>query len=60
VTETCDWLTSPVIDWFAQTVERAVLVEFDRYLASEGVEQTVRWARLIETEMEAHYGYMGI
>ena len=60
MTETCDWLTSPIIDWFAQTVERAVLIEFDRYLAGNGVEQTARWATRIETEMETHYGYLGM
>jgi hypothetical protein len=60
LTETCDWVTSPIVDWFGETVERAVLVEFDRYLASEGVEQTARWAVLLETEMEAQYGYMGM
>jgi hypothetical protein len=60
LTETCDWLTSPIMDWFAETVERAVLIEFDRYITSEGVEQTARWAMLIEAEMETHYGYLGM
>ena len=30
--ETCDWLSQPIVDWFIETVPRAVSVEFDRYI----------------------------
>jgi hypothetical protein len=38
--ETCNWLTEPVVRWFQETVSRAVLVEFDRYIQAGDLERT--------------------
>ena len=32
--ETCDWLSEPIVSWFAETALVAVRVEFDRYIAA--------------------------
>jgi hypothetical protein len=53
----CDWLTSPVVAWFAETVQRAVRVEFDRYIASGDLERTAQRLELIQAEMCAGCGF---
>ncbi|MEY4178784.1 MAG: hypothetical protein RLY70_2358 [Planctomycetota bacterium] len=58
--ETCDWLTEPIIPWFRQTVNYAVLVEFDRYIAAGDLAKTrERLARLQATSDQAG-GYVGM
>src|SRR5262245_39539464 len=32
--ETCDWLTQPASNWLAESVIKAVEVEFDRFIAA--------------------------
>jgi hypothetical protein len=43
--ETCGRLSPPVLEWFRQIVERAVLIEFDHFIAAGRLE-----ARLAELE----------
>ena len=58
--ETCDWLTEPIIPWFRQTVNFAVLVEFDRYIAAGDLAKTrERLARLQATSDQTG-GYVGM
>lgn len=58
--ETCDWLTNPVVQWFHETVERAVLIEFDRYIAAGDLQKTVERAAKLEAESDAHCGFVGM
>ena len=58
--ETCDWLTEPVVEWFHETVERAVLVEFDRYIAAGDLQKTVERAEKLEAESDSHSGFVGM
>jgi len=41
VSETCGGVPAVVLDWFTLAVERAVLVEFDRFIASGHLERRV-------------------
>jgi hypothetical protein len=41
VSETCGGLPAVVLDWFAVAVQRAVLVEFDRFIAAGHLERRV-------------------
>lgn len=53
--ETCDWLSQPIVNWLAETVKRAVRVEFDRYIeAGDLAQSTARVAKL-----EEHLGQSG-
>lgn len=53
--ETCDWLSQPIVNWLAETVTRAVRVEFDRYIeAGDLAQSTARVAKL-----EEHLGQSG-
>ncbi|HEX4129725.1 MAG TPA: hypothetical protein VHZ24_06755 [Pirellulales bacterium] len=58
--ETCDWLTQPIVAWFAETVPRAVIVEFDRYIAAGDLQATLERMKRLEAETDAQGGYMGM
>ena len=58
--ETCDWLTEPVVEWFRQTVERAVLVEFDCYIAAGDLKKTVERVERLEAKSDSHSGFVGM
>lgn len=58
--ETCDWLTGPVVAWFARTVEKAVIVEFDRYIAAGDLARTVARIKQLEAESDSRGGFLGM
>lgn len=58
--ETCDWLTEPVVAWFRETVRRAVVVEFDRYIASGDLALTLRRLQELEATCDAQGGFLGM
>lgn len=60
VEETCDWLTSAVVDWFAETVRHAVVVEFNRYIAAGDLQKAIQRIERIQAESDARGGYVGL
>jgi len=58
--ETCDWLTEPVVDWFREAVNRAVQVEFDRYIAAGDLQRTKERIARLEAESDARSGFLGM
>jgi hypothetical protein len=58
--ETCDWLTEPVVTWFAETVRRAVMVEFDRYIAGGDLAQTKKRIEQLQAESDRQGGFVGM
>jgi hypothetical protein len=58
--ETCDWLTEPIVDWFGETVARAVILEFDRYIAEGDLAITIQRIEQLEATQEAQGGYLGM
>lgn len=42
VSETCEGVPAVVVDWFCSAVERAVLVEFDRFIAAGTLAERVK------------------
>ncbi len=58
--ETCDWLTAAVVQWFADTVTRAVRVEFDRYIAAGDLQRTIERMEQLQAESDAHGGFLGM
>jgi hypothetical protein len=58
--ETCDWLTQPVVAWFRETVTRAVMVEFDRYIAAGDLEKTLARLEKVQALSDAQGGYVGM
>jgi hypothetical protein len=60
VRETCDWLTEPVVHWFAETVPVAVRAEFDRYIGAGDLKQTIERLQRLQSESDAHGGFVGM
>lgn len=58
--ETCDWLTEPVVHWFAQTVHEAVRVEFDRFIAAGDLAKTINRIERLQAESDAQGGFLGL
>lgn len=58
--ETCDWLTPPVTEWFAETVRHAVCAEFDRYIAAGDLEQTRLRIEKLQAECDEAGGFLGM
>ena len=58
--ETCDWLTEPVVKWFAETVLHAVAVEFDRYIAAGDLAQTMQRLAALQAKADQSGGYVGM
>jgi hypothetical protein len=58
--ETCDWLTQSIVAWLAESVRRAVLVEFDRYIAVGDLEKTRARLAKIEKSLDDSQGFVGM
>lgn len=58
--ETTSWINQAVVDWLAETVQRSVLVEFDRYIAAGDLSKTVRRMEQLQRESDASDGFVGM
>jgi hypothetical protein len=59
-TETCDWLTEPVVRWFADSVSRAVRVEFDRYIEAGDLGRAEQRLKELQQQTEQSGGFLGM
>ena len=58
--ETCDWLTQPVSNWLAETVSKAVEIEFDRYIAAGDLAQTLKRIEQLQAQSDERGGFVGM
>lgn len=58
--ETCSWLNESIVQWLAESVHRAVLVEFNRYIAAGDLQRTRERLEKIESSLEENQGYLGM
>lgn len=58
--ETCEWLTTPIVDWFQATVPRSVAVEFNRYIDAGDLEQAKERIEKIQAAADESGGFMGM
>jgi len=58
--ETCNWLTEPVVNWFAESVRHSVMVEFNRYIEAGDLDQTKKRIEEIESASDDTGGYLGM
>lgn len=58
--ETCDWLTEPIVAWFEETVQRAVMVEFDRYIQAGDLQKTKKRIEEMQKTADDAGGFMGM
>ncbi|MGA2061091.1 MAG: hypothetical protein ABSG67_11465 [Thermoguttaceae bacterium] len=60
VGDTCDWLVDLVVKWFAESVCRALKIEFDRFIAAGDLDKTVKRLERLQAESDAKGGYLGL
>ncbi len=60
VKETCTWLSEPIVNWFQETVQRSVAVEFDHYIQAGDLKKTEERIAKIKQESESDEGFMGM
>lgn len=58
--ETCGWLTEPVVGFLAESVQHAVLVEFDRYILAGDLEKTQQRIKAIQEQSDSADGFVGM
>jgi hypothetical protein len=60
VRETCDWLAEPIVAWFRETVSRAVMVEFNRYIEAGDLALTLKRIAALQAKADQTGGYVGM
>ena len=58
--ESCDWITEPIVKWFAKAVQRSVMVEFDRYIEAGDLEQAKKRVAQIQAASDESGGFIGM
>ncbi len=58
--ETCNWLNQAIVRWLADSVQFAVLVEFNRYIQAGDLSKAVERMRQIEQALDESGGYVGM
>lgn len=58
--ETCPWLEQHVVNWFTETVDHAVLVEFDRFLGAGDPAQAQKRMQQLEQNIQQSGGFVGM
>jgi hypothetical protein len=60
VRETCDWLAEPIVAWLRETVSRAVMVEFNRYIEAGDLALTLKRIAALQAKADQTGGYVGM
>ena len=58
--ETCSWLSEPIVGFLAESVQHAVLVEFDRYIQAGDLQKTEQRIKAIQESSDAAGGFVGM
>jgi uncharacterized protein (DUF1330 family) len=58
--ETCSWLNERIVEFFTETTKRAVLAEFNRYIAAGDLEKTRQRIESLGKQDEQNQGYIGM
>ncbi len=58
--ETCSWLSEPFVNFLAESVQQAVIVEFDRYIDAGDLEKTRERIRKLNEQSDAANGFVGM
>lgn len=58
--ETCNWLNEPIVAFLTESVQHAVLIEFDRYIEAGDLAKTEERIKAIEERSDAADGFVGM
>lgn len=58
--ETCGWLSEPVVGFLAESVQHALMVEFDRYIEAGDLAKTEERIKAVQAQSDASDGFVGM
>ena len=58
--ETCEWLTEPIVQWFAKSVPESVKCEFDLYIGAGDLSKTEARIKEMQETQDSEGGYLGM
>ncbi len=58
--ETCSWLSEPVVGFLAESVQHALLVEFNRYIEAGDLEKTEQRIKAVQEQSDSSEGFVGM
>lgn len=58
--ENCSWLNQAIVDWFKESVHRAVLVEFDSFIAAGDLEKARQRLEAMQRVIDSSSGFVGM
>lgn len=58
--ETCSWLNQTIVDWLSATVQRAVQIEFDRYIRAGDLQKVQERLERIQRASDESGGFVGM
>lgn len=58
--ETCSWLNQTIVDWLTGSVQRAVQLEFDRYIQAGDLKQVQERVERIQRASDEAGGFVGM
>lgn len=58
--ETCSWLNQAVVAWLTESIDRAVLVEFNRYIQLGDLTKTIERIEALQKEADEAGGFVGM
>jgi hypothetical protein len=58
--ETCSWINQSIVQWFSETVPKAVLVEFNRFIKAGDLTQAIKRMEKIQQASDEAGGFVGM
>ena len=58
--ETCAWLNEPVVGFLAESIQHALLIEFNRYIEAGDLDKTEQRIKAVQAQSDAADGYVGM
>lgn len=58
--ETCAWLSEPIVGFLAESVQHALIVEFDRYIEAGDLDKAEQRLKAVQAQSDAAEGYVGM
>lgn len=58
--ETCSWLSEPVVGFLAESVQHAVLVEFNRFIEAGDLKKTEERIKAVQDQSDSSDGFVGM
>lgn len=58
--ETCAWLSEPIVGFLSESVQHALIVEFDRYIEAGDLDKAEQRIKAVQAQSDAAEGYVGM